>query len=142
MSKKLITCDTDDNVLFVSNLMKEYDVGFILIMKNNKLHGVVTDRDLICDFAEGTTSIEHYANTNILTINEDESIENALKVMKENKVKRLVITNNKKVTGVLSLSDIYNSGIDSKSILEALKQIYAINRNEGYFDVDVHDFLL
>ena len=32
--------------------------------------------------------------------------------------------------------------ISSDKILEALKQIYAINRNDGYFNVDVHEFPL
>ena len=36
MSRKLIKCEIDDNVLFVCNLMKTHDVGFILIMNRNK----------------------------------------------------------------------------------------------------------
>ena len=66
MSKKLITCSPDDNILFVSNLMNVWDVGFIIIMDNNKLYGVVTDRDIVCDLANELRAIKNYAHTNVI----------------------------------------------------------------------------
>ena len=62
--------------------------------------------------------------------------------MKTNKIKRLVVTSQNKITGVISLSDIYNSDVDSETILETIKTIFAINRNNGYYDTDVNDFIL
>lgn len=135
-------CENIDTVLFVQNLMKKYDVGFILITKQNKLLGIITDRDLVCDMAKDTDTIEKYANLNIVTIEETEAIENALKKMKENKIKRLVVTNKNKVTGVLSLSDILQTNTNNELLLETLREIYAINRNDNYFDIDIHDFPL
>ncbi len=142
MSKNLITCELDDNILFVSNLMKVWDVGFILIMDNNELYGVVTDRDLVCDMASGLSPIKSYANQNVITIEEDKGVIEALKLMKKHKIKRLVITKNKKISGVLSLSDILNSDMDNELILDTIKTIYAINRNQNYFNPDVDDFPL
>ncbi len=142
MSKKLITCAPDDNILFVSNLMNIWDVGFILIMEKNKLYGVVTDRDLVCDMANQLSQIKSYMTKKVITIDENKSPDEALKLMKKHKIKRLVVTNADKITGVLSLSDIFNTDIDSKTILETLKSIYEINRNENKFDTDVDDFPL
>jgi len=142
MSKKLITCDPDDNILFVSNLMNAWDVGFILIMEKDKLYGVVTDRDLVCDMANQLSQIKSYASKKVITINEDKDVIDALKLMKKHKIKRLVITNNKDITGVLSISDILNTDEYEKEVLDTIKTIYEINRNENYFNADVHDFPL
>lgn len=142
MSKKLITCDPDDNILFVSNLMNAWDVGFILIMEKDKLYGVVTDRDLVCDMANQLSQIKSYAAKKVITIDEDKNIEEALKLMKKHKIKRLVITKNKNVSGVLSLSDILKIDEYNNEVLDTIKTIYEINRNDNYFNADVHDFPL
>lgn len=142
MSRNIINANIDDNVLFVSNLMKIHDIGFILITQKNKLYGVVTDRDLICDLASSNNSIKNFAHTNIINIDENKSLEEALLLMKKNKIKRLVVTNQNKITGVLSISDIYNSQIDQNIILETLKTIFAVNRNDGYYETNINEFIL
>jgi len=142
MSKKLITCDPDDNILFVSNLMNAWDVGFILIMEKDKLYGVVTDRDLVCDMANQLSQIKSYASKKVITIEEDKDITDALKLMKKHKIKRLVVTKGKNITGVLSLSDILNTDEQPEMVLDTIKTIYEINRNDNYFNADVHDFPL
>ncbi|MCI9110838.1 MAG: CBS domain-containing protein [Bacilli bacterium] len=142
MSKKLITCNPDDNILFVSNLMNAWDIGFILIMEKDKLFGVVTDRDLVCDMANQLSQIKSYATKNVITIEEDKDIKDALKLMKKNKIKRLVVTKDKDITGVLSLSDIFQLDDYQNEILDTIKTIYEINRNDNYFNADVNDFPL
>ena len=142
MSRDLVYAEADDNVLYVCNKMKENDIGFILIMNGNKLYGVITDRDIVCDLAEGNMPIREFANTNVVSVDMNKDVYKAIDIMKKKKVKRLVITYDRNVVGVLSLSDIYNSDIPSEIILEALKEIFAINRNDEDFDTDVHDFIL
>ena len=142
MSKNIITCEPDDNILFVSNLMNIWDIGFIVIVDKNKLYGVVTDRDLVCDMANQLSTIKNYAHTNVVTIAEKKSIESALELMKKHKIKRLVITNHDKITGVLSLSDLLNSNVNEKLLLNTIKEIFAINRNQNNFNSHVHDFPL
>ena len=142
MSKKLITCDPDDNILFVSNLMNAWDVGFLLIMEKDKLFGVVTDRDLVCDMANQLSQIKSYASKKVITIDQDKDVIDALKLMKKHKIKRLVVTKNKDIIGELSLSDILNTNEYDKDILDTIKTIYEINRNDNYFNADVHDFPL
>lgn len=142
MSRNLITCQTTDNILSVSNLMKINDVGFVLIMNKNKLYGIITDRDIVCDLSQINKPIKEIAKTKIVTTDENKSVQDSLNIMKENKIKRLVITNQNKVTGVLSLSDVLASDIESQIIIDALKEIYAINRNDEDYNTDIHDFIL
>ena len=142
MSKKLITCAPDDNILFVANLMNVWDVGFILVMDDTNLLGVVTDRDLVCDMANELSKISSYANTKVIKIDENSSLEDALKLMKKHKIKRLIVTNNDNVSGVLSLSDILTTKTNPNLILDTIKAIFEINRNENHFDTDINEFPL
>lgn len=142
MSRNLIVCDSDDSVLFVCNLMRKYDVGLVLVMSDGRLLGVITDRDIVCLLSNGVDKVLPYVNTNVLTIDEDEDVSSALEVMKDNKIKRLVVTHEGMVTGVISISDLYDTDISSEDILSALKTIYAIDRSSDYFEVDVHEFPL
>lgn len=142
MSRNLVYAEVDDNVLYVCNKMKEKDVGFILIMDGNKLYGVITDRDIVCDLADSEMPIREFVNTNIASISMNKDVSKALELMKMERVKRLVVTSDDTIVGVISLSDIYNSDISSDEILEALKEIFAINRNDEIFNTDVGDFIL
>ena len=112
MSKNLIICSSDINVINISNIMKKYNIGFIPIEKNKKIIGVITDRDIVINIisnkVNNNSSIESYVNSNIIHIEENSSIDECLNIMKENKVKRLIVVNKEKIVGVISLSDILN----------------------------------
>ena len=105
MSKKLVVCELGSSLDTVSRLMRENDVGFILIMNKNKLYGVITDRDLAINMG---ISLKDICKLDVVSIDENKDLGSALDVMREYKIKRLVVTRGNKIVGVLSLSDIIN----------------------------------
>ena len=58
MSKTVITADVNDGMNKVMNLMKEHAIGMVPVMKNGKLVGIVTDRDLKRASASDATTLE------------------------------------------------------------------------------------
>ncbi|MBW2050019.1 MAG: CBS domain-containing protein [Deltaproteobacteria bacterium] len=58
MSKTVITADVNDGMNKVMNLMKEHAIGMAPVMKNGKLVGIVTDRDLKRASASDATTLE------------------------------------------------------------------------------------
>ena len=142
MSKNLIIGKNTDSIKRISELMKEYDIGFIPISKEQKIIGVITDRDIVVralvSSAKGSSKIESYISPNIISCDVNESIDNVLNVMKESKIKRVLITDLEKIVGIVSISDIINE----KNALNAFKEIYEINRNDDYFKTEVDDFYL
>ncbi|HDZ24256.1 MAG TPA: CBS domain-containing protein [Desulfobacteraceae bacterium] len=58
MSKTVITADVNDGMNKVMNLMKEHAIGMVPAMKNGKLVGIVTDRDLKRASASDATTLE------------------------------------------------------------------------------------
>ena len=146
MSRDLIIGSINQKVCEIAELMKKYDIGFIPIEQNKHIIGVVTDRDIICStFSQELDSdakIERYMTNNVISIDKNDSIENALKAMGTQKIKRLIVSDNEKVVGILSLSDIITSDIDEKKFLTELKKIWSIHKNIDSFHTEVDEFYL
>ena len=141
MSKDLIVLNVDSNIYDVAKVMKERDIGFIPISKNHKIIGVLTDRDIVTKIlANNDDKISGYLSTDLIKISYNQTIEEALKKMKEHKIKRLLVEKNKKLVGILSLSDLINE--DSNKLIETLKCIYTIDRNTDYYNVEIDEFEL
>lgn len=142
MSRDLIVMDINSNIYDIAIQMKEFDIGFIPINKGNKIVGVLTDRDIVVKLlANKSEKIEGYINKDIVKININNSIESAISLMGDKKVKRLLVEDNNKLVGILSLSDILNN-CNSDIVYENIKKIYEIYRNTDEHLIDVHEFEL
>lgn len=140
MSKNIISSKSNSTINDISKLMKKYNIGFIPII-DDKLIGVITDRDIVikCIF-NNDYNIKSYINRNIITIEENNNIEDALKLMSTNKIKRLIVTKEKEIVGILSLSDILNTNIDN--IINTIKSIYEIKDNKFNNNPEIDEFNL
>ena len=126
--------------------MKKYNIGFIPIEKNKKIIGVITDRDIVINIisnkVNNNSSIESYVNSNIIHIEENSSIDECLNIMKENKVKRLIIVNKEKIVGVISLSDILNCYDDLDKVTEVAKVIWSTTKSDDNYKTEIDEFYL
>lgn len=145
ISKSLITCNKDCNICEASIIMKKNDIGFLPITDTNKIIGVITDRDIVtCMLANSENKdckVINYANKNIISIDIKSSIIDVLELMELKQIKRILVTSNSKVEGVISLSDIFNSDIDAKLVYETLKKIF-MNHKIANDKVQIDDFYL
>lgn len=142
MSKDLIIMDINSSIYDIALQMKEKDIGFIPISNNNTIVGVLTDRDIVVKIlANKDDKIESYRNKDLIKININSSIEDAVKLMGNKKIKRLLVENNNKLVGVLSLSDILNN-LDNDTLLENIKKIFTIYRNTDEYITKIDEFKL
>ena len=98
--------------------MKSEDVGSLPIVERNKLVGVITDRDLairIVAEAKGLdTPVAEIASKDVVTIDPQQSLEEAARLMANNQVRRLpVVEEDGKLVGILAQADIAQAGHDS-----------------------------
>lgn len=146
MSKDLIIGKISDSFYDIASMMKKYDIGFMPISSRNKIVGVITDRDIVVNAVSNNIDvddkIESYITKRIIYVNNDDSVETVLKVMSQEKVKRLLIVENKKIVGILSLSDIINHNVDNIKIIETLKSIWQINKNDDTYRTEIDEFYL
>lgn len=146
MSKNLVIANAYDSIKDISILMKKYDIGFIPLSKENIITGVITDRDLVINAlyngAKEKDSVIKYMNKNIIAIDMSESIEYALETMAKEQIKRLLIkeTEENKIVGILSLSDIINN--TNINVSETLKSIWTIHKNTDEYQTEIDEFYL
>ena len=109
--------------------MASNDIGCLPICNGEgRLQGMLTDRDIVVKvIAAGmdpaSTTVEQVAQgTEVATIGADDSVDEALKTMKEHKVRRLPVIDGQKVIGIVSQGDIAINLSDDKvgDLVEAI----------------------
>ena len=101
-----------------AQIMKSEDVGSLPIVEGDKLVGVITDRDLaIRIVAEGRgtdTTVGDIASKDVVTVDPQQSIEEAARLMAEHQVRRLpVVEEDGRLVGILAQADIAQAGHDA-----------------------------
>jgi CBS domain-containing protein len=101
-----------------ARIMKSEDIGSLPIAEGDKLAGVITDRDLaIRIIAEGRgidTPVGVIASKDVVTVDPQQSLEEAARLMAEHKVRRLpVVEEDGRLVGILAQADVAQTGHDS-----------------------------
>lgn len=102
----------NDTLEVAARRMRELDVGALPICgEDNRLKGVLTDRDIVVKcLADGgdpkTTSAGTLAEGKPVTIGADDSIDEALRTMKEHKLRRLPVIDGHDLVGMLAQADV------------------------------------
>ena len=100
----------------LAKLMCQHDIGAIPIGENDRLVGMVTDRDIVCKgLAQDRFEVRRATARDVMTpgihcCREDDDLGKAVRHMEELKVRRLpVINKSKRMVGILSLGDVSHS---------------------------------
>ena len=116
MHKGVDWVSPDTPVSELAKLMREHDIGAIPIGENDRLIGMVTDRDIVCKglaqdgFDAGRTTAREVMTPGIHCCRDDDDLAKAVRHMEQLKVRRLpVINKSRRMVGILSLGDVSNS---------------------------------
>lgn len=128
MSKGVRSVNINESIRRVAELMRQEDIGAVPVMDNNIPVGVVTDRDIVIRAVSNGYSGEERISTamsggGVVCIKEDQQVEEATKLMKDNQVSRiLVVDKSDRPVGMVSLQDLAQSRSKGESA-ETLSQI-------------------
>lgn len=127
MTNNVITVDQDTQILEVIKIMKEENLGFIVISEQNKPKGVITDRDILLKILllkDLTKPIKTIMHKKVITINQDSKISDASDILGNMQIRRLVVTNSdNNICGILSIADLARQVLLEDYALEALTEI-------------------
>ncbi|MFT4416092.1 CBS domain-containing protein [Fredinandcohnia humi] len=127
MSTDVEYCTPLDNVYEVAVKMKDLDVGAIPILENNKLIGMITDRDLVVrGYAEkrsGSNQVTNVMSENLITCSPDTSLEEASQLMAKHQIRRLPVVENGQLIGIVSLGDLATYKMSDERAGQALSHI-------------------
>ncbi len=110
MQKELVTIIPTATIHEVALKMKEQNVGTVIIIDEGHIEGIVTDRDIALSVAEfkdpNTVHVFDIMSKGIKTVQANDDILTALRIMKEENVRRLPVKENGKLVGLLSSADL------------------------------------
>ena len=112
MSRDVQTVAPWDTLQHAAQVMREHDFGFLPVEENERLVGMLTDRDIAIravarGLAPADNPVREAMSADVLYVYEDETVEDAVRNMSELQVRRLpVLSRDKQLVGVISLGDL------------------------------------
>ena len=106
-----ISLDVSATVSEAARQMKERNVGDVLVTRDGKLCGIVTDRDLVvrCLAQDGdarSQPIGEVCTEELVTLAPDEEVTAAIRGMQDHAIRRIPIVDRDRAVGVVSLGDL------------------------------------
>jgi len=133
MTKDLVYSRPSDMVSDVAQLMKDEDIGPVLIVDDSndgkRLVGIVTDRDLaIKVVGEGSdpqnTRVEDVMTESLVTVRASDDVQSAMQAMAQNQLRRIpVVDDNGQLVGIISQADVATRLNEPQSTAEVVKEI-------------------
>ncbi len=128
MHKGVKWVSPDTPIAAIAKTMKQYDIGAIPVGENDRLVGMVTDRDIAVRGLANGKNISKLTARNVMTkgvfwCRDSDSVTDAVHLMEAKHVRRLpVIDEKKRMVGMLSLGDISHAA-SQKTAAEMLKKV-------------------
>ena len=128
MTPSPTTASPTDTLSHVAELMREEDVGAIPIVEQDRLVGVITDRDIaIHAVAAGIDPkqavVSDHMSTDLVTGRPDMSDREALELMGREQIRRLLIVDDGRLVGIVAMADFALDSNREEDVEEALEEI-------------------
>jgi CBS domain-containing protein len=112
MTPDLKALEASASVRAAAELMRESDIGDVVVLENNRLCGIVTDRDIVVRvLAEGNdpgmVTVGEICSRELTTVSPTASIDDAVRLIRQKAIRRLpVVEDNGEILGIISIGDI------------------------------------
>jgi len=119
MTKALISVDPSTTIFQIAKMMEQGGTGSIIVKKDGNPAGIITDRDFAIKIAVGKepidTPVEKVATYPLITINSNDSILDAALTMSTKRIRKLAVTEDGKIVGIITSTDLVNQLAKSKA---------------------------
>ncbi len=110
MTEDLITVDADAPLMQAMKKMVEKNIGSVIVSRDDRPVGIVTERDILKDFCvnprSGESRIADIMSSPLITIDAGTSLGRAADLMAEKKIRRLLVTEDNMIKGIVTERDI------------------------------------
>lgn len=116
----------ETTVLDAIKLMAEKNVGALLVTKDNRLVGVLSERDytrnvVLKGRASKDTPVREIISSRVVSVSADHTVEECMRLMTEHRIRHLPVVEGGKILGVISIGDLVNSIISAQN--SAIEQL-------------------
>ncbi len=122
MQKNVVTIQVDKTALDAAKLISEKDISFLVIIKDDKPIGVVTERDFVRQIDAEDKKASQMPLSKIMSykfrwVEPSTDIEDAVQKMLNHNIRRLIVLENEKLAGVITQTDLADF-LRSKLLIE------------------------
>ena len=120
--------DPDDSVFNAVTKMSIKDVGGLLVLEDEKIVGIITERDytrnvILKGKTSPETAVRDIMSGNVICATPEQSIFECLEIMTEKRVRHLPVMDNDRLAGMVSIGDLVSRIIsDQKAAIEELQK--------------------
>ena len=134
----VFTISMNSSIEDAVKLVNEKRIGAIIVMDDDKLQGIITERDILNSFLALRNSTENITVKQIMTPREkliiatkDDDIQYLMNVMTKNKIRHLPVMDKDKLIGVISIRDIVKSLLNETTYENKLLKDYISGKYPG-----------
>ncbi len=111
MTPNPITLPATSSAIEAARAMRDSDIGDIVVLDGQKICGIVTDRDIVVRaVAEGldpaSTPLKDICSRELTTLSPQDSVDDAVRLMRDKAIRRLPVVENKRPVGIVSIGDL------------------------------------
>jgi len=111
MTQKPVTLQTSDTIVAAARSMRDANIGDVVVLENGQVRGILTDRDIVVRaLAEGRdparTTVGDICSRELTTLSPQDTIGNAVAVMRDKAIRRLPVVAEGRPVGIVSLGDL------------------------------------
>lgn len=105
------TVETESPLRQAAEIMRDQDVGSVVVTEGDDVCGIVTDRDLaVRAVAAGRdpneTKVAEVCNRDVVSLSPDQSVDEAIRLMRDENIRRLPVLEGGRAVGIVSLGDV------------------------------------
>lgn len=131
MSNRPVTVDPGATIRQAAQLMRDHEVGDVIVVDNGRLAGLVTDRDIVVravaeSHDPAQVTVGDIATTQLNCLSPTDSVEEAIRLMREQAVRRIPVVEGGRCVGVVTIGDLAVER-DSRSVLADISAAPANN---------------
>jgi len=135
MTSNVEKIDCNKTVLDTCKHFSKSKVGSLVVMDKNITVGIITERDIIeksvlLDRDPKKTKIIDIMSPNLKTVHALAPLEKAVKIMKENNIKKLPVILNNEIVGIITETDLSRTVEAFTETIEDLEKFYSKSRND------------
>lgn len=125
--REIYSVEPDETVYSAIATMAEYNIGALLVMKNKKLEGIISERDyrnkvILKGRTSKTTAVKEIMTKEVIRVGSTDTVNLCMQLMTENKIRHLPVVDDEEVVGVISIGDVVKTVIaNQKSEINSLR---------------------
>jgi len=129
MTSNPSTVQADATVVDAARVMRDDDTGIVPIVENERLVATITDRDIavrvVAEGRDAESSVREIASTDLVTIDPQQELDEALRLMAQHQVRRLpVVEEDGRLVGIIAQADVARESDDARTgeLVEEISQ--------------------